>query len=357
MSSNVTPVNNSRKNSLLSIDFMRSICCILVVIIHVTAAFWYVFEQGSLQFKTIIFLNTLSKFAVPAFIFISGFVLYYVYSSRDLHLIDFYKKRMFKVIIPYIIWSTIYILVNYAAVGQPINLKSLTYYFFLGKANYHLYYISLILQFYILFPILLKIYQRFSNPIIPVGLFTLLNFTFISYVKINFSDRIFIYYLMFFILGFLLADFKKKEIKPSLYFLTLITLIYSMVATYYLLDTYKVLINADLISRYLYKHSWWYFSIVSILFLYSISSFSEKKLPALINNSFITSIGKHSFTIYLCHPLIMKILHFLTPYKNLLKTNPSILIILEFIIVLLFSWLLSYLLSELKVRLKASKIN
>jgi len=355
MSSNVSPSEASKKNSLLSIDFMRSICCILVITIHVTAAFWYVFEPGSLQFKTIIQINTLSKFAVPAFIFISGFVLFYVYSSRELRLIEFYKKRMFRVIIPYIIWSIIYILANYIAVGQPVNLKSLAYYFVLGKANYHLYYISLILQFYLVFPLLLKLYQRFSNPIIPVGLLTILNFTFISFVKINFSDRIFIFYLMFFILGFLLADFKKKEIKISLYFLTLITLIYSMVATYYSLDTYKALINADLISRYLYKHSWWYFSIISILFLYSFSSYAEKKFPVLVNNSIISSIGKHSFTIYLCHPLVMKALHFLPPYKNMLKTNPSILIILEFIIVLSFSWLLSWLLSQLNIRLKPVK--
>lgn len=329
------------KNKLSEIDFMRAICCVLVVIIHVTAAFWYTFQVSSLPFKAVVVLNTFSKFAVPSFVLISGYVLYYVYNNKKIEPITFYKKRLLKVFLPYFIWSVLYIIVNYLAYERPVDFKSLIYYFSLGKANYHLYYICLILQFYILFPLLIKGFKLFQNPIIPSILFIGLNFYFIRYIKLPFSDRLFMYYIMFFILGFYLADLKIRDIKIRNIISLFITAIYIITVTYYVIETYKVMVKVPLLSKTLYRHSWWYFSLISILFLYVIANYFGVKIKYLIDNKIINSISKHSFTIYLSHPMFMKILHSLPIYKNMQTSAPQFLIVIEFFIIFMGSWLFS----------------
>lgn len=346
------------KNKLSEIDFMRAICCVLVVIIHVTAAFWYTFKTGSLPFKAIVVLNTLSKFAVPSFVLISGFVLYYVYSNKKIEPLNFYRKRLSKVFVPYFVWSVLYIVVNYLAYERPVDLKSLIYYFGLGKANYHLYYICLILQLYILFPILIKLFQKFKKPILPTLLFMTVNFYFIRYIKLPFSDRIFIYYIMFFTIGFYLADLKIKGIQIKNKIVLFITAIYLVITTYYVIDTYKVMVNVPLLSKPLYKHSWWYFSLISILFLYVLANYFGINFRQLIDNKMINSISKHSFTIYLSHPMFMKVLHSLTLYEQLHNSHPTLLFISEFFIIFMSSWVFSICLEWVirKFRIKKNEV-
>lgn len=336
------------KNKLSEIDLMRAICCVLVVIIHVTAAFWYTFKPGTISFKAVVVLNTLSKFAVPSFVLISGFVLYYVYYNKKIEPLTFYKKRLSKVFVPYFIWSVLYIVVNYLAYERPIDIKSLIYYFSLGKANYHLYYICLILQFYILFPILIKVFKKFENSVIPMILFTAVNLYFIRYIKLPFSDRIFIYYIMFFILGFYFADLKVKGIQINNKIAILITAIYLIITTYYVLETYKVMVKVPLLSKALYRHSWWYFSLISIIFLYVLVNYFGVNFRYLIDNKIINSISKHSFTIYLSHPMFMKILHSLTVYKKMQTHLPQLLLIIEFSIIFIGSWSFSICLEYIK---------
>lgn len=62
---------------LVEIEWIRAICCILVIMIHVTAEFWTSFVYGSIQYKIIILLNTLSQFAVP------GFISYSLYKNIE----------------------------------------------------------------------------------------------------------------------------------------------------------------------------------------------------------------------------------------------------------------------------------
>lgn len=339
-----------RHNKLTEIELMRAISCILVVVIHVTASFWYTFSIGSFQYKAIIVLNTLSKFAVPSFVFMSGFVLYYTSINKEFKLIPFYKRRFSKILIPYLIWSTLYIVVNYILYRQAIDIKRLAYYYLLGKGNYHLYFVCLIVQLYLVFPFFFKAFKNIKNKIIAITLFLIINVIFIKFIKLPFSDRLFPYYMFFFVLGFFLADFNinKKDRKLPKLFLVSILIIYFVFTSYYILDTYKVITKLPLISKSLYKHSWWYFSFLSILSLYIISIFLKKKFYIITDNKIVNSISKHSFTIYLSHPMFMRILHGLDIYNNLQKKAPSILFIAELFGIFLISWLFSYIISIIR---------
>ena len=109
------------------------------------------------KFYIILIANTATKLAVPGFIFISGLTLAYSYKEPKINNIYlFYKKRFINVVIPYVIWTLIYYLVYIILYNYEISLKFFLERLINGSMTYHLYFIIIIIQFYILFPMFLK---------------------------------------------------------------------------------------------------------------------------------------------------------------------------------------------------------
>lgn len=97
------------------------------------------------------------------FVFITGLVLFYNYDG-DVHYGVFVRKRFKDIVLPYLPWA-----VWYAIVFQHLNLTNagslskLALMLVTGKASYHLWYIVMIVQFYLLFPLLQRIVRK-SKP-------------------------------------------------------------------------------------------------------------------------------------------------------------------------------------------------
>lgn len=336
-------------NKLGEIEWIRAICCILVIIIHVTAEFWTSFSKGSIQYKFIILLNTISQFAVPCFIFISGFVLYYVYHNREYKALDFYKKRMFKIVIPYLVWSSIYIITRYVYYNISINLKDIAKDILIGRASSHLYFMVLIIQFYLVFPLCLKIYQKINNRTLSMGIFFTVNAIVILFIKMPFKDRFFMNYLMFFGLGFILADLKVNGFIPSKALKTGIFSVYLIIIFYHLSDTYRNIAQLPLILKGLYRYSWWIFSLISIVNIYSLANIFKIRKYNWIDNRAISSLSKHSFTIYLSHMFFITVLRQLKGFNQLKNYSMTLAFVSELIIIIFISWIASIVLEKLKV--------
>jgi probable poly-beta-1,6-N-acetyl-D-glucosamine export protein len=89
------------------IDNLRAWAIIGVVIIHVTSYFTNVTEISYLPIA-LASLDIYAHFAVPLFVLISGFVLGLNYTG-NFNKSDFFKKRIHRILIPYLIWSAVYI--------------------------------------------------------------------------------------------------------------------------------------------------------------------------------------------------------------------------------------------------------
>lgn len=346
------------KNKIYEIEIMRALGCLLVVLIHVTAFFWTTFTPGSLAFKSVVLMNTLARFVVPCFIFMSGFVLYYAYSDKEINPLTFYKKRMSKVLIPYLIWCVIYIFWNIRFQGYAYDVKSVLRYIILGKANSHLYFVCLIIQFYVLFPLIIKVFKWFKNRYLATLFFFGFNFYFIFNVKLFYSSRLFMYYIMFFVLGLFIADLKKKPLTSTKWLKVISVmsvLCYLVITVYYVVNSYKNKITMPLILPKFFNISWWLYSILSIIVLYVFFQFVVQKQASILKWKSIDLLSRHSFAIYLSHSFFMKILHKLPPYIHLNANHPKTAFVFEYILIVVVALTFSILLEKLMSRIRDIK--
>ncbi|WP_152392629.1 acyltransferase [Paenibacillus guangzhouensis] len=137
-----------RKPKILEIQSLRGLAFLAVVMQHAVAHYAAVPEMQLGDGVMMAILLVLSKFAVPVFVFITGLVLFYN-DKDDFHYGVFIKKRLSDILLPYLIWSVIYYGINHGwyDLWQFVQLA------FTGKASYHLWYVVMIMQFYLLFPL------------------------------------------------------------------------------------------------------------------------------------------------------------------------------------------------------------
>lgn len=67
-------------------DLLRALSTIAVILIHVTGTILYNSNSKSLTYNSSLVLNQLTRFSVPAFIFLSGFGLALSYKKESKYL-------------------------------------------------------------------------------------------------------------------------------------------------------------------------------------------------------------------------------------------------------------------------------
>ncbi|WP_379163375.1 acyltransferase [Paenibacillus sp. sgz5001063] len=156
-----------QKERIPQLDIFRAVAIFAVIAIHATSRTLAETLDTSM-FHPFLFINKFSQFAVPSFIFLSGFVLFYNYIDRPLSgktLGKFYSRRLIYIILPYIVFSLMYFILKMTAGhtwGMPADemARKLGKYLLTGTAYTHLYYIIIIIQFYVLFPLMLWCLQK-----------------------------------------------------------------------------------------------------------------------------------------------------------------------------------------------------
>ncbi|MFS0727211.1 acyltransferase [Paenibacillus sp. 1P07SE] len=148
-------------------NLLRAFSILGVLMVHATSEAIAMVEKTSSVYPVYVTLNTFAMFCVPAFIFLTGFVLFYNYYRKPISasmLKAFYSKRLLQIVIPYMLISILFFFTRKALNDDlgpwqamvPELLERLLN----GTAYTHLYYIFVLIQFYLLFPLLLWVLQR-----------------------------------------------------------------------------------------------------------------------------------------------------------------------------------------------------
>lgn len=169
------------------------------------------------------------------FMFISAFVLTYVYFPKKFSILTYWGKRVTIVILPYIIWSFLYVRVNQRTLSLLPYIKTSMIDVLTGNASFQLYYIVLILQFYICFPLLLHLFKKVvKHPWITLSVCFIVQLIFffcdyhfiqlplnpsssqLQQLVVTYQGRIFLSYFFYFVLGAYAAIY-YTQIKAFLY--------------------------------------------------------------------------------------------------------------------------------------------
>ncbi len=145
------------ENRISWFDNLRSLAIIGVIGIHVSSAYHGV-SIISYDFWICNFFNSLSRFGVPLFVMLSGALLLPRNEPFDV----FLKKRLVRVLLPFIFWSFAYIansLLNDLKSGMHLNFEYISQQVFIhfrdGSVP-HFWYIYMLIGLYLFIPIIGK---------------------------------------------------------------------------------------------------------------------------------------------------------------------------------------------------------
>ena len=111
-------------------------------------------KLGSLDYYLIYIIRQVVSFSVAAFLFVSGYFVAFAGKSLKKLSWGFVKHRILNLLIPYTIWSFIW-LIFYFALGDPVPIGSFVKLFFTKGITNSYFYVPLLCSLYLLSPFLL----------------------------------------------------------------------------------------------------------------------------------------------------------------------------------------------------------
>ena len=149
------PVSGTRKR-LDHIDAMRPVKQFGVVSTH-TLIFFAPVGTGISVGAALQLLHVTRE----AFLFISACMI--AYSFRDALRVDlrtFWRRRFVAVIVPYLCWTLIYFFITLHGTTGSLSSRLVHLAYLVGTGYYQLYFLVVLIEFYVLFPLLLLLLRR-----------------------------------------------------------------------------------------------------------------------------------------------------------------------------------------------------
>jgi probable poly-beta-1,6-N-acetyl-D-glucosamine export protein len=310
---------NKQKQYYPAIDALRILAILAVILIHTTTRTLEVSNLDLLKVPWTLLLNQLSRFAVPLFFIISGFVLELNYPFHAGYF-SYLKKRVNRLFIPYIVWSAIYYYFVYTNHTRSFFSALLD-----GSSSYQLYFIPALLLFYVFFPLVHKFYKIFANKwiLIILGIIQLA----LLYQDYYIKPFLFIYPVKIVILNYYAFILGAVASHNKDYLISLVDRWKKWLVVVIILTEGWVFIegrNLYLATRnYLYFYSQWRPSVfLYTLSLGSIFYYVFSKISA--NNLLIKKLSKLSFFVFFIHVIVLEFL-----WKNfgihMFRTNKHII--------------------------------
>ncbi len=94
----------------------------------------------------------LAQFAIPIFVMTSGALL--LGNEREESALTFYKKRLYRVGIPLVFWTIVYLIIRQVVDGEHLTAGSVARLILTGDPYYHLWFLYMIAGLYLLTPVL-----------------------------------------------------------------------------------------------------------------------------------------------------------------------------------------------------------
>ena len=315
-------------------EFVSFILSILIFFIH--SNFATDIGDGSLisviNYKvSFFFSSSITKFAVPLFFMLSGLTFFKGYESKKY--IGKIKSRLFTLVIPYLIWNTIWLaweiftscsFMSKFSTGEPfpLTLTNILKGIFFYGCNIPFWFIFDLIVFSLLAPLIFLIIK---NKYVGISVVVILSVVSIFGIylptKVFYYPMAIVFYLLGAIIGYHFFDFASKKSSKPIRIASAVFLIAYILA--------KNLVPGKLqIDNYLLQ------TLVYTLAAYAlwniVDAFIEKIKPR--------AIYRRSFPIYAMHLnigiIMLKVLSLLLPQSEWLSIPKTIIMIVSTLIII-----------------------
>ena len=326
-----------------AIEYMRGVSMLGVVGIHVGSQY---LANPSPNLALVALFEIVTRFAVPIFFFISAFGLFYhldVNAPFDYG--NFLRRRAQTVLVPYLVWSVFYML-HYTVLFRDtmlLHLKVFAKYLFFGFGSYQLYFMVILLWFYLLMPLWIWLVKRMTFRgfgvllVLQIAFDYWSSFLFNAYAIENFYLRELavnrlnywvLHYVFIFVLGGWLAVhygqflqfLRRRRGAVSIFFFASLS---SMLVYYY----YLILARGyDAIGAINTAHQLCppgvIYTLAASIFLFAVFT---PDAPSAVLRKLLSFFGRHSYFVYLAHPLAITYLGLAFEKKGDVMTAPMAL--------------------------------
>lgn len=290
------------KQRLDELTLFRAIACLSVLLVHISAVPFENPNIGEVTLEFFGFLNRAFKFTTPAFIFLSGLMQYYHQWQGKFDYKKFMKKRFGPIFWPYLVAASGYFVLLSLFGYYPFTPLEYVKRLFLGSANYHLYFVVIIMQFYVFMPIILKVFEKWNAHAVLLGSLAI-NLLSREYFIFPYSDRFFVNYLFFFMLGAYVVRYMEAFKAISVKKLIGSAVVYLSLSGFYGYQFVTTTLSGAKWNYHLTSLTWFAFSTAAIGLIYSLSVWLMPKSSILRNGA--QTISSASYWIYLLHPLVL----------------------------------------------------
>jgi peptidoglycan/LPS O-acetylase OafA/YrhL len=296
-----------------SLDIFRGIAISEVLLHHVTAIAMRKTAIGTLSHDLFAILNRTLHFAVPAFLFIMAVLLTRTMVGKSRSWREFYERRARQTLVPYLIWSGIYIAFRAMALPQHhppevlLDPDRWRVWLLWGKAWYHLYFMVLALQLYLVFPLILWTLRRSRvrlGALLVLGLAAQLvaHWVHARWIRSPFPSTLLLWHVVPVLTGVWVGlylekwDSVWKRIRPVA--IPLMVLGWAV----YLPNGYAKIHGAP-VNSHVYHFSYWAYTTGVAFCLLALCRGLQRRNRRLARG--FQFLGTYSIQIYLVHPMML----------------------------------------------------
>ena len=341
------------KKRILYLDALKILAALFVVFNH----YCFVINPSS-HFSKILFtvLFTTCKVAVPIFIMVSGALLLGKKTSYK----DVFIKRIFRVFVPLVIISIIYVFFYYDGLNFN-NIFSFIVAIFteydINYIPYWIWYLYMLMALYIMTPFLQKMLKGFKEKdykvffiifLIAVGIFNTIGplssvFGETKNINSHFMGNLFTIAIGYYVWGYYVSKMKidQKKVKYA-WIILLVSLLAGMLFVNYAVYNkgfeYNDVIDWSVIFVALPSAS------LFLIVKYYLKNYNKSKISSLI-----VVASNSSFGIYLTHVFLFDYLQKISFIKNILAYNTIIGCIVMVLIAFVSLTILFYFLRKISI--------
>lgn len=296
----------------IQLDILRILSAFAVVLLHVTSEYTNSLKVGSVDFNIAVLLNSLTRFAVPMFVMISGEL--FLNPDKEIPVKKIWVHNILRLAIIYFIWSFGYYIFqscyfwNFDFYRQGIVRTAVG----IVYATTHFWYIGMIIGLYVLTPVLRSWLKHadeknvryfvdmfFIFQIARTTLTLLINKSLVYEVSEITRITELTGYLGYYVLGFYLSKYEmKKPVKIFIFVCTpiglvanfLISVLFSKAAGEYTPGIYDS------------------FGIFTFYLTITLYLLIKKNVKSFNGQEVFVNLSKDTLGIYLAHIMVMQVL-------------------------------------------------